>query len=68
MLFVFRDALATAIINCFTSILAGFVVFSVLGYMAHITQKDIDKVAMEGSLYCVIYRNQTLHAHDKRIT
>ncbi|VDI80717.1 Hypothetical predicted protein, partial [Mytilus galloprovincialis] len=42
------DALATAIINCFTSILAGFVVFSVLGYMAHITQKDIDKVAMEG--------------------
>ncbi|CAG2225028.1 SERT [Mytilus edulis] len=42
------DAVATATINCFTSVLAGFVVFSVLGYMAHITQKDIDKVAMEG--------------------
>ncbi|CAC5404892.1 SLC6A4 [Mytilus coruscus] len=42
------DAVATATINCFTSVLAGFVVFSVLGYMAHTTQKDIDKVAMEG--------------------
>ena len=31
-----------------TSFLAGFVVFSILGYMALQQGKDIDKVAVEG--------------------
>ena len=44
----YLDALATATINCLTSVLAGFVVFSVLGYMSHISKQDIDKVAIDG--------------------
>ncbi|KAH7958668.1 hypothetical protein HPB49_004083 [Dermacentor silvarum] len=44
-----KDALVTSIINCLTSFLAGFVIFSVLGYMAHVLQKDIGDVATDDS-------------------
>lgn len=44
-----RDALATSTINCMTSFWAGFVIFSVLGYMAQKTGKEIKDVATEGS-------------------
>ena len=43
-----RDALATSTINCMTSFWAGFVIFSVLGYMAKKTGKQIKDVATEG--------------------
>lgn len=43
-----RDALITSAINCFTSFLAGFVVFSVLGYMAFKMGKDVKDIADEG--------------------
>ena len=45
-----RDALATSTINCLTSFLSGFVIFSVLGYMSDKTGIDIDKVATEGKI------------------
>ena len=38
----------TASINCLTSFLAGFVIFSVLGYMAHVQNKHISEVGEEG--------------------
>ena len=44
----YRDALLTSSINCLTSFLAGFVIFSVIGYMAKIQNVDIDKVGLEG--------------------
>lgn len=43
----YRDALLTSSINCLTSFLAGFVIFSVLGYMAQVQNVDIDKVGLE---------------------
>lgn len=43
----YRDALLTSSINCLTSFLAGFVIFSVLGYMAKVQNVDIDKVGLE---------------------
>lgn len=46
--FIFRDAMLTATINCLTSLLAGFVVFAVLGYMAHIRQSTIEELALQG--------------------
>ncbi|CAD5125285.1 DgyrCDS13529 [Dimorphilus gyrociliatus] len=53
---VYADALATSIINCATSFLSGFVIFSVLGYMAQKTHKPISKVATEGpGLVFVVY-------------
>lgn len=56
-----RDALATSSINCMTSFWAGFVIFSVLGYMSKRSGKPIDKVATEGN-NC----NQPIIFIDKR--
>ncbi|KAK3591522.1 hypothetical protein CHS0354_031630 [Potamilus streckersoni] len=44
----YMDAMVTASINCLTSLLAGFVVFAVLGYMAHIQGRNMDDLAIEG--------------------
>lgn len=45
-----RDAMVTSVINCATSFLAGFVVFSVLGYMAYLQKTtDIEKVIVPGN-------------------
>ncbi|ELT92925.1 hypothetical protein CAPTEDRAFT_144422 [Capitella teleta] len=53
---VYADAIATSSINCLTSFLSGFVIFSVLGYMAKKTGKHISKVATEGpGLVFVVY-------------
>jgi solute carrier family 6 (neurotransmitter transporter, serotonin) member 4 len=43
----YRDALLTSSINCLTSFLAGFVIFSVLGYMAHVQKVGVDEVGLE---------------------
>jgi len=45
-----RDALATSTINCVTSFFAGFVIFSVLGYMSKKSRTPINEVATEGEL------------------
>ncbi|CAF0752658.1 unnamed protein product [Brachionus calyciflorus] len=44
----YKDALLTSFINCFTSILSGFVVFSTLGHMAHVQGKTIQEVTEPG--------------------
>lgn len=43
----FRDALITSSVNCLTSFLSGFVIFTVLGYMAEMRQQDVDAVAKD---------------------
>lgn len=53
---IFRDALLTSFINSATSFVAGFVIFSVLGYMAHASNQSIQDVATEGpGLVFVVY-------------
>ena len=49
LLLIFRDAVVTSGVNCFTSFLAGFAVFSVLGHMAKTQGTDIANVAREGN-------------------
>ncbi|XP_019874139.2 sodium-dependent serotonin transporter [Aethina tumida] len=52
----YRDAVLTSSINCLTSFLAGFVIFSVLGYMAHVQNKSIEEVGLEGpGLVFIVY-------------
>lgn len=43
-----RDAILTSTINCVTSFISGFAIFSVLGYMANQHQVNIKDVATEG--------------------
>ena len=43
-----RDSLIVPIVNICTSIYAGFVIFSVLGYMADQKGVSVDKVAASG--------------------
>ncbi|XP_038055734.1 sodium- and chloride-dependent glycine transporter 2-like [Patiria miniata] len=44
----YRDSLILACVNCGTSILAGFVIFSVIGFMAHDMQLPIANVTDTG--------------------
>lgn len=46
--FLNRDALLTSAVNSATSFLSGFVIFSVLGYMAHRSNVEVKDVATEG--------------------
>ncbi|RLU27541.1 hypothetical protein DMN91_001345 [Ooceraea biroi] len=53
---VYKDALLTSVINSATSFIAGFVIFSVLGYMARASGKSIQDVATEGpGLVFIVY-------------
>ena len=45
---VARDALIISLINCSTSVFAGFVIFSVLGFMAHQSGQQVDDVVEKG--------------------
>jgi solute carrier family 6 amino acid transporter-like protein 5/7/9/14 len=45
---VHRDSWIVALMNCGTSVFAGFVIFSVIGHMAYTTGQDVDKVAAYG--------------------
>ena len=45
---MFRDAIITCIVNTLTCLIAGVLVFSILGYMAHIQETTIDEVVNSG--------------------
>ncbi|KAK2165546.1 hypothetical protein NP493_1360g00015 [Ridgeia piscesae] len=43
-----KDAIIVSLINCGTSVFAGFVIFSVLGFMAHTHNVDVERVVDKG--------------------
>ncbi|XP_045890486.1 sodium- and chloride-dependent GABA transporter 1 isoform X2 [Micropterus dolomieu] len=53
---ILRDTLIVSFANSFTSIFAGFVIFSAIGYMAHIHNLPVDNIATDGpGLVFVVY-------------
>ncbi|XP_064620267.1 sodium- and chloride-dependent glycine transporter 2-like [Lineus longissimus] len=45
----YRDAVIVAVINCSTSVFAGFAIFSVIGFMAREVGKEVKDVILSGS-------------------
>uniref|UniRef100_A0A3Q3QS97 Transporter n=1 Tax=Monopterus albus TaxID=43700 RepID=A0A3Q3QS97_MONAL len=53
---ILKDTLTISLVNSFTSILAGFVIFSAFGYMSHLQGIPISDLAVDGpGLVYVIY-------------
>ncbi|XP_060688326.1 sodium- and chloride-dependent neutral and basic amino acid transporter B(0+)-like [Hemiscyllium ocellatum] len=44
----YRDTIVVCVVNCATSVYAGFAIFSVLGHMAHVQDKPIAEVVQSG--------------------
>ncbi|XP_072450902.1 sodium- and chloride-dependent neutral and basic amino acid transporter B(0+)-like isoform X1 [Chiloscyllium punctatum] len=52
----YADTFIVCVANCATSVYAGFVIFSVLGHMAHVQDKPVSEVAQSGiGLAFVVY-------------
>lgn len=49
----FRDTLIVSLINCGTSLFAGFVIFTMMGYMGHVLGVGVDEV-VKGGRYLVL--------------
>lgn len=51
-----RDAIITSTVNCLTSFVAGFVTFSILGFMSKKLNKEISSVVADGpGLVFIVY-------------
>ncbi|XP_058531948.1 sodium-dependent serotonin transporter isoform X2 [Ochotona princeps] len=53
----YQDALVTSVVNCGTSFVSGFVIFTVLGYMAEMRNEEVSEVAKDAgpSLLFITY-------------
>ncbi|CAI9584975.1 unnamed protein product [Staurois parvus] len=48
----YSDAIIVCVVNCGTSVFAGFAIFSILGHMAHISEKSVSEVVDSGMYKC----------------
>lgn len=59
-----RDALLTSSVNCLTSFMSGFVIFTVLGYMAEMRKEGVETVAKDAGENQKLYLYQHLKCKD----
>ncbi|XP_067853476.1 sodium- and chloride-dependent neutral and basic amino acid transporter B(0+)-like [Heptranchias perlo] len=52
----YRDTIIVCVVNCATSVFAGFAIFSILGHMAHVQNKPVSEVVLSGfGLAFIVY-------------
>ncbi|GCB67228.1 sodium- and chloride-dependent neutral and basic amino acid transporter B(0+)-like [Scyliorhinus torazame] len=52
----YRDTIIVCVVNCATSVLSGFAIFSILGHMAHVQDKHVSEIAQSGfGLAFIVY-------------
>ena len=56
-LFCSRDALVTSVVNCMMSFLSGFVIFTMLGFVAEMRKEDVSEVAKNAGRTLVLFRS-----------
>lgn len=61
----YRDCVATVIVNSGTSLLAGFVVFSYLGYISFLMNDEIDSVVTHGTISFTSFHILTFNYRSK---
>ncbi|XP_038659107.1 sodium- and chloride-dependent neutral and basic amino acid transporter B(0+)-like [Scyliorhinus canicula] len=44
----YRDAIVISVVNCGTSVFAGFAIFAILGHMAHVQDKSVREIVESG--------------------
>ncbi|XP_060687945.1 sodium- and chloride-dependent neutral and basic amino acid transporter B(0+)-like [Hemiscyllium ocellatum] len=44
----YQDTIIVCVVNCATSVFAGFIIFSTLGHMTHVQNKPVSEVAQSG--------------------
>lgn len=59
----YKDARILPVLNCSTSIFAGCVIFSIIGFMAHETGRSVEDVVTQGKLVCLCTSHRLTHAN-----
>ncbi|XP_063688883.1 sodium- and chloride-dependent transporter XTRP3-like [Bolinopsis microptera] len=60
---VIRDSIIITVVNCSTSILGGFVIFSIVGYRKHMTGADFDQLGSGPGLAFVAIAEAVANMH-----
>ena len=59
-----RDAVIVPMMNCGTSFYAGFVIFSIIGFLAHEANLPVDQVITSGKIFSLISLNLQHQLHN----
>lgn len=51
----FRDSVVVSLVNCMTSFFAGFTVFTMMGFMAHLLKTEVGNAVKGGDASGVCY-------------
>ncbi|XP_072126481.1 sodium- and chloride-dependent neutral and basic amino acid transporter B(0+)-like isoform X3 [Mobula birostris] len=63
----YRDTITICVVNCATSVFAGFAIFSVLGHMAHVQNKSVSEVVQSEIIITSLVDKFPKHLQSNRL-